>query len=550
MTSSTCGRRLAGRSLSLRPRSPGVAVGGLLPLIIRGFAGTCRLDWDGTSWAANRNETGRAAAAAQTVGVATIATGDIDVILTGLGAVTPLATVTVKTQINGQLQQLAFTEGQMVHKGDFLAQIDPRPYQVALEQAQGTLAHDTALLAQARADNARFQTLNRQDSISRQQADDQQYLIKQYQGTVVTDQAAVDSANLNLTYCHITSPVDGRVGIRLVDVGNYVQTSDSGLFVLTQLQPMSVLFTLPEDTVEQVQAQMNAGTLQVTAYDRTDTTLIATGTLATTDNQIDATTGTVKLRAMFPNTDNKLFPQQFVNAHLLVQTLKGVVIAPQAAIQQGAPGSFVYLVKPDNTVGIQVVKTGVTEGDPGANHRRAEGGRQGRDGWPGPVAGWGQDRHCAAARVRRRPATGAAPPPPAGVTGRKTADEPVPDLHPPPGRHHAADGGDPAGGHHRLSLPADLCPAGGRLPTIQVQTFYPGASPEVMTTAVTAPLERQFGEMPGLEPDVLRLVRRRLGHHAAIRAQPQPGRGGAGGAGRDQRRHQPLALRPAGAADL
>jgi multidrug efflux system membrane fusion protein len=332
----------------------------IAPLIVLVLLGL--VAWVGWHFLGRPARTARPAAAAQTVGVATIAMGDIDVILTGLGAVTPLATVTVKTQINGQLQQLAFTEGQMVHKGDFLAQIDPRPYQVALEQAQGTLAHDTALLAQARADNARFQTLKGQDSISRQQADDQQYLIKQYQGTVVTDQAAVDLANLNLTYCHITSPVDGRVGIRLVDVGNYVQTSDSGLFVLTQLQPMSVLFTLPEDSVEQVQEQMNAGTLPVTAYDRTDTTLIATGSLATTDNQIDATTGTVKLRAMFPNTDNKLFPQQFVNAHLLVQTLKGVVIAPQAAIQQGAPGNFVYLVKPDNTVGIQVVKTGVTEG--------------------------------------------------------------------------------------------------------------------------------------------------------------------------------------------
>ena len=227
-------------------------IGPLIILVLLGLAA-----WLGWHFLGGHPQrTGRAGAAAQTVGVTTIATGDIDVILTGLGAVTPLATVTVKTQINGQLQQLAFTEGQMVHKGDFLAQIDPRPYQVALEQAQGTLAHDTALLAQARADNARFQTLNRQDSISRQQADDQQYLIKQYQGTVITDQAAVDSANLNLTYCHITSPVDGRVGIRLVDVGNYVQTSDTGLFVLTQLQPMSVLFTLPEDTVEQVQAQM------------------------------------------------------------------------------------------------------------------------------------------------------------------------------------------------------------------------------------------------------------------------------------------------------
>ena len=305
-----------------------------------------------------------AAGAPQSVGVATIGTGDLDVTLTGLGAVTPLATVTVKTQINGQLQQIAFTEGQLVHKGDFLAQIDPRPYQVALQQAQGTLAHDQGLLAQARADNARYQTLSKQDSISHQQVEDQVYLIKQYEGTTIADQGVVDNAKLNLTYCHIVSPVDGRVGIRMVDQGNYVQTSDAtGLVVVTQLQPISVLFTLPEDNVAEVQQGMAAGTLPVTAYDRSDAKLIATGTLATTDNQIDPTTGTVKLRAMFPNTDNALFPQQFVNAHLLVRGLHGVVVSPQASIQHGAPGDFVYLVKPDNTVGIQVVKTGVTQGN-------------------------------------------------------------------------------------------------------------------------------------------------------------------------------------------
>jgi multidrug efflux system membrane fusion protein len=299
----------------------------------------------------------------QPVGVATIATGNLNVVLTGLGAVTPLATVTIKTQINGQLQQIAFTEGQMVHKGDFLAQIDPRPYQVALEQAQGTLAKDTALLNQSRADAARYQTLGRQDSISKQQVEDQVFLVKQYEGAVITDQAAIDSAKLNLAYCHIVSPVDGKVGIRAVDQGNYVQTSDAnGLVVVTQLQPMSVLFTLPEDDVAALQTQMAGHKVVVSAYDRTDTKQIASGSLATLDNQVDPTTGTVKLRALFDNADNALFPQQFVNAHLLLQTLENVVVAPQAAVQHGAPGDFVYVVEQNGTVHLQVVKLGVSQG--------------------------------------------------------------------------------------------------------------------------------------------------------------------------------------------
>lgn len=301
----------------------------------------------------------------QPVGAATIARGDIRVVLSALGTVTPLATVTVKTQINGQLTQVAFKEGQLVGKGDFLAQIDPRPYEVSLEQAEGASARDQALLKNAQLDLQRYQTLLKQDSISRQQLDTQASLVQQYVGTVKTDQAAIDTAKLNLVYCHITAPEAGRVGLRQVDEGNYVQTSDSnGIVVITQLQPISVIFTLPEDDVPDVLAAAPNGTgLQVTAFDRSDSHQIAAGRLETIDNQIDTTTGTVKLRAIFDNAKNELFPSQFVNAKLLVKTLQGVVVAPSAAIQRGEPGTFVYTIKPDNTVHVQVVKLGPGDGD-------------------------------------------------------------------------------------------------------------------------------------------------------------------------------------------
>jgi multidrug efflux system membrane fusion protein len=299
------------------------------------------------------------------VTTATAETGDLPIILDALGTVTPLANVTVRTQISGQLMQLAFTEGQSVNKGDFLAQIDPRPYQNALDQQQGQLVHDQALLDNANVDLARYRKLVSQDSIARQQLDTQLGLVHQLEGTVKTDQAMVSNAQLNLAYCHIVAPVSGRVGLRQVDTGNYVQTSDpNGIVVITQEKPISVIFTLPEDNLPAVLKRVHAGaTLDATIYDRTQTTKLATGKLATIDNQIDTSTGTVKLRAQFDNDDESLFPNQFVNTELLVDTMHGATIVPTAAIQRGAPGTYVYLLGADSTVSVKPIKLGPTDGE-------------------------------------------------------------------------------------------------------------------------------------------------------------------------------------------
>ena len=294
------------------------------------------------------------------VGTATVAKGDMPVTLSGLGTVTPLAMVTVKTQINGQLVEVAFKEGQMVNKGDFLAQIDPRPYQVALQQAEAQLAKDQAALKNAQVDLQRYKTLVAQNSIARQTLDTQAATVQQQTAVVQADQAQIDTQKLNLTYCRIVAPVTGRVGLRQVDPGNYVQTSDAnGIVVITQLQPISVIFTLPEDKLPAVARRVRQGaTLNATAFDRSGTVKLDTGRLETIDNQIDTTTGTVKLRAFFDNADQALYPNQFVNIQLLVDTLKAADLVPNAAVQRGAPGTFVYVVKPDETVAAQPVTLG------------------------------------------------------------------------------------------------------------------------------------------------------------------------------------------------
>ena len=299
------------------------------------------------------------------VTLATITKGDIDIIDRALGTVTPLSTVTVRTQINGQLQEIAFQEGQLVHKGDFLAQIDPRPYQMTLEQAEGALQKDQAALKEAEIDLARYQKLLEQDSISKQQLDAQAALVQQDRGAVVTDQGQIDAAKLNITYCHITAPITGRAGLRQVDQGNYAQISDAnGIVVLTQIDPISVLFTLPEDQLPAVMKRLASGaTLSVSAFDRTDTQKLAEGKLTAVDNQINTSTGTVKLRAQFDNADSALFANQFVNIQVKVDTVQNTTLAPQAAILRGSAGTFVYLAKNDGTVAARPVKLGVSQGD-------------------------------------------------------------------------------------------------------------------------------------------------------------------------------------------
>jgi len=299
------------------------------------------------------------------VGVARATVSDVNVTVDGLGAVTPIATDTVKPQVTGILTKIAFSEGQMVKAGDLLAVIDPRPYQAALDQAKGNLGKDQAQLVNARVDLGRYQELTKQNAISDQTLKTQVALVNTDAAQVVADQAAVEAAAVNLSYCSITSPIPGRVGLRQVDLGNLMQPGvTTAIVIVTELQPISVEFTLPEDDVQEVMEQMATGAkLTVEAWDRSQTVKLASGTLGAVDNQIAATTGTVELRAIFDNRDLRLFPQEFVNIRLLLKTLSGQTTIPTAAIQRGSKGTFAWVVNSDHTVVARQISLGPTDND-------------------------------------------------------------------------------------------------------------------------------------------------------------------------------------------
>jgi multidrug efflux system membrane fusion protein len=298
------------------------------------------------------------------VSTATARQGSIGVNIDALGTVTPVYTVTVTSRVQGEIMKVNYREGQMVRRGDSLLEIDPRPYEAAVTQMEGQLAHDQALLNEAKIDLERYQQAFSRNAIAKQQLDDQQQVVLQDEGTVKNDQGQLANARVNLTYTHITSPIDGRVGLRLVDPGNIVQANSSTpLVVITQLQPITVIFSVAEDHLGQIQQQLRKGKkLNVEVFDRDQTTKLASGSLLTLDNVIDTTTGTLKLKAIFPNNDNALFPSQFVNAQLLVDTLQNVILIPTPAIQRNAQGAFVYVIKSDQTAAVRTITPGTTDG--------------------------------------------------------------------------------------------------------------------------------------------------------------------------------------------
>jgi multidrug efflux system membrane fusion protein len=347
------------------------------------------------------------------VGVTTVQKRDMPYYLTGLGSVTAFNTVTVRPRVEGQIMKVYFQEGQFVHAGDLLAEIDPRPYQVALDQAQGQLAKDTASQNDAKANLERYRQLWQQGVIPRQQLDSQQATVGQFDGAIQSDKAQIDNEKLQLTYCRITAPIDGRVGLRLVDSGNIVHPTDAtGMLVITQVRPIAVIFTLPEDNLPQVVAEMRSKQLAVDAYGRDNNTKLATGKLLTIDNQIDQTTGTIKLKAQYENPDLSLWPNQFVNVRLFLRVRKDAIVIPSAAIQKGAQGSFVYVVGSGSKAEVRPVQVEFSEGNASVIREGLAEADQ--------VVVDGEDKLQSGAAITFRPAG----------SNRTPATNPPPELHP------------------------------------------------------------------------------------------------------------------------
>jgi multidrug efflux system membrane fusion protein len=334
------------------------------------------------------------------VSVATVEQRDVPIYLEGLGNALPIATVTVRSQVDGRLDKVAFKEGQEVHKGDLLAQIDPRPFLIQLHNAQAALARDNAQLKNAKLNSDRYQTLLKQNLIAPQQATDQQATVDQNEATVKSDEAQVENARLQLDYAHIVSPIDGVTGVRLVDSGNLVHQSDSGgIVVVTQIKPMAVLFTLPEDDLPRVSKELAAGAISVDAYSRDGLRKLGTGQLALIDNQINQATATIRLKAIFPNDDRSLWPNEFVKARLLVSTKRGAIVVPAPVAQRGPQGTFAYLVGADKTVSMRTIEIESTQGELAIVKRGLSVGEQ--------VVADGQNQLRPGSKIAPRPVTSA-----------------------------------------------------------------------------------------------------------------------------------------------